>query len=457
MAEQVAPPSAPGVPSSAWRWLEVAAVAAYLLLATAYVLTIPYGQAPDEEQHLACVRSLAERGRLPALPNTELARQPGRIISDEAQQPPLYYLLMAPLWLAAGGQESWFYPLARAFSVLIGLAAILFTRGAVRTVLPDRPDVLALGTIFAGTFGTYNYVMATLNNEVLAVLVFALGLWFAAQALVADRPLVPLLWLGAMIGLALLVKLTATCLLAALLVVVWAIASRPGGARRWARALGLLAAAIGVALAIGGWWSVRNVLVYGQAAPRAHYRPNFWNFGEAFGLPELSVGYALVLAESAVRSVWGPEWLLRRHEVMATVLLVRILHVPARPHSPTPTILPLALLIAGIWGAVRLTRGYAGAGDGPSAPLWLLRAVGAAWLWLLLGLTSQTLFVDRHVSLFVGRYLPVVLPALGVVMGMGVAGWAAERHRLPVAVAVLLAQAGYGAWVLLAVAAKHAG
>ena len=159
-----------------------------------------------------------------------------------------------------------------------------------------------------------------------------------------------------------------------------------------------------------------------------------------------------------MRAIWTPDWLLRRSEVCATVWVARLIGMKVGWASPVPTLIPLALLAVGVWGVVRLLRRETREQeDRARHELWLLRAVLAGWAWLLLGLINQTLFVDRHMSLFVGRYLPVVLPSLGIVMGMGVSELLPDRVRPPAAIIVLVATVGYGVRVLLAVAAAHGG
>src|SRR5262249_51047141 len=73
-------------------------VALYLALATLYSVSIPLGEGPDEPGHAAYAFFLARAGRLPVqrydLRQTDV---PG-----EGHQPPLAYVLAAPLalWLA---------------------------------------------------------------------------------------------------------------------------------------------------------------------------------------------------------------------------------------------------------------------------------------------------------------------------------------------------------------------
>src|SRR5262245_25182303 len=76
------------------RGVVAAILAAYLALAVAYNRATPVGVSPDELGHAEYIRYLVAHHRLPVFGGPGLAY--------EAHQPPLYYLLAAPIWAAAG-------------------------------------------------------------------------------------------------------------------------------------------------------------------------------------------------------------------------------------------------------------------------------------------------------------------------------------------------------------------
>ncbi len=65
----------------------------FLALGTVYNLATPVFEAPDEVWHLAYIRYVAQRADLPV----QDARQGEELARQEASQPPLYYVLAAPL------------------------------------------------------------------------------------------------------------------------------------------------------------------------------------------------------------------------------------------------------------------------------------------------------------------------------------------------------------------------
>jgi hypothetical protein len=208
--------------------LQAAGIAWYAMLAVGYCVLIPPGGGPDEYEHVEYVRSLAERWQLPALPGSALAAQPGRIQTSEAQHPPLYYLLMAPVYRLVG-RPMLFYLVARLLGVLVGLAGLLMTRAAVRMSFPDRPAVTAFTMVIASGLGTYIYVMATVNNEVAAAAVVCAGWWVLAWGLHTRRATATVLLLGVLLGLAMLIKLTASVLIVVVGIAAVALSARQDG------------------------------------------------------------------------------------------------------------------------------------------------------------------------------------------------------------------------------------
>lgn len=73
------------------RLLPVLVVAVHLVFGIAYQWTVPIFEGPDEPSHLHYVGFIASEGRLP-----RYGTEPD--VPGEGMQPPLYYLLMAPLF-----------------------------------------------------------------------------------------------------------------------------------------------------------------------------------------------------------------------------------------------------------------------------------------------------------------------------------------------------------------------
>src|SRR3989442_8404486 len=131
---------------------------AYLVVATLYAARVPPYNAPDEPAHANYVREIAGRGALPVLrpgdwdadllERLKAARFPAgsdvSAIRYESHQPPLYYLLLAPLARAtAGASERDQIVALRLGSAAIGLVALAAPYRAARTLIPcDRATAL---------------------------------------------------------------------------------------------------------------------------------------------------------------------------------------------------------------------------------------------------------------------------------------------------------------------------
>ena len=72
-------------------------------------------------------------------------------------------------------------------------------------------------------------------------------------------------------------------------------------------------------------------------------------------------------------------------------------------------------------------------------------------VWTILGLQYQTLLVDGSLTLFVGRYAPVVLPPLGLLLAMGLERLIPARVRRGAVVVILAGLLAYNLSVMHAV------
>ena len=116
----------------------------YFVLASLYAIYTPAWQAPDEPAHYNYVRYLAENGRFPVLQQGDYVQTfldritavlpPDMSIAGiryESHQPPLYYVLAAPVYLIFSHvQGPWATPAPgllplRLFSVLQGAGLVL--------------------------------------------------------------------------------------------------------------------------------------------------------------------------------------------------------------------------------------------------------------------------------------------------------------------------------------------
>ena len=173
----------------------------YLFIGFQYAALTPRWQVPDEPAHYNYIRYIVENKSLPTLDPGEYQQGylaelttkkfppelPIDSLQYESWQPPLYYLLAAPIYLLFNGA---LLPL-RLFSLLLGAGVIVFTFLAVREAVSVRAiqvraiqvraiHELPLPLIAAGFVAfipQHIAMLAGINNDSLSELIIALGLW----------------------------------------------------------------------------------------------------------------------------------------------------------------------------------------------------------------------------------------------------------------------------------------
>jgi 4-amino-4-deoxy-L-arabinose transferase-like glycosyltransferase len=332
-------------------------LSAYLVLAGLYAWVTPDWQAPDEPAHVNYVRQLAD-GQWPVMAagDYDQAYQSMVIGSEfdpafsvlpfsyEDYQPPLYYLLLTPVyWLSSG----WLFAL-RLVSVMLGAGVVALTYGIGRLSFPTRPWLALTATAVVAFLPQHLAILGSVNNDALAWLLVAGGLFVLTRLTVRDSaeslPRRDGLTLALLLGLAFLTKVTAYLL--APVVAVWLLWRFWG---RWPQLLTTSAWLFGAALALGSLWWGRNVLLYpgpdvlGTLAHDAVVtgQPTTAEWVSQFGLVEVLRRFAV----TTFRSFWGqvgwmaaplPGWAYRPI-LLATLaaavgLLVRVR--PSRQHRP---------------------------------------------------------------------------------------------------------------------------
>ncbi len=251
-----------------------AIVGLYLGLGWRYATQTPDWQIPDEPAHYNYIRQIAEDGKIPVIQAgdwdtdyqnllTGTGFNPAHLselnrIQYEDHQPPLYYLLAAPLYAASDGNLT----TLRLFSVLIGLGVVLSAFAVIYLLFPESPW-LALSTAAFIAFLPQNLAfLSGVNNDPLAE--WMVGITLLAVVFYLKKPHVTprdALLLGLLVGIALLTKVTIYFLAGIAGIAVLLRGRREG----WPRAFwGQQAAYFLIpALLLGGLWWVRNLSVYG--------------------------------------------------------------------------------------------------------------------------------------------------------------------------------------------------
>lgn len=261
----------------------------YALLAFIYSLIVPLGEGPDEAPHFTVVRYIVQYGRLPSTEE-----------EHEAFQPPLYYLLGAGLtfWADYEGyvikanadyslepgapknlllhDQTEAFPyrgpalawhVLRLFSILCGGVTIWATYRLGLAVFPERPALAVAMAALNAFIPEFLFMSSLVNNDNLAAALAALLLWQIARLVRGREDGVTLASLGVLLGLGILAKVSVAIAALpaglALVYAAWRREKRAGPAIRRAVLWGLLV--VGLALAISGWWFVRNQLLFGDA------------------------------------------------------------------------------------------------------------------------------------------------------------------------------------------------
>lgn len=244
-------------------------LAAYLAIGGLYAALTPAWQAPDEPAHYNYIKALVETGRFPVLVQgcydqaylAEIisSRFPPHLsvagICYEYHQPPLYYLLAAPIFAVSYGSLL----AARLVSVLWGGVLLWLTYRLAQTIFPDRPFLSLGATAFVAFVPMHTAMLASANNDALAeVLLTALLLLLARHLLRAEAPARrDLAFAGLILGLGLVTKTTVYIGLPLVAVALWLRERNPVA---WLKQAGLVYAP---ALAVALPWYLRNALVYG--------------------------------------------------------------------------------------------------------------------------------------------------------------------------------------------------
>jgi hypothetical protein len=261
-------------------------VVAYMGLVLAFGLG-PIFEGPDEISHYQYIRTIKLTHSLPD-PYTD----PG----GENHQAPLYYLLMTPTSMLlgdsdfpvfserlnpyigaafripgndnknqflhtraeafpySGSQTALAIHLLRLCSLAMGLATLASCYATFRLLWPERPDLRLMALGFAAFMPQFTYLSSVVSNDNLLFLLSSVSLLLLVRQQVFGPSWKWALLLGAVLGAALLTKLSADFL--AIPVGVSLLLDR----RAWRYVPVILL----LVVAIAGWWYLRNLILYGD-------------------------------------------------------------------------------------------------------------------------------------------------------------------------------------------------
>ncbi len=218
-----------------------------LILTANFLVTVAYGvvnplfEAPDEQFHYYTAQRIVETGQLPFVPPGEIDDE---WISQEAAQPPLYYLLsaalLAPIDTRNARDEIWpnKYPamgeagalnnrnifihtlseawpwqgyamaahLLRGLSALLGVGTLWCIFSSGRLLWPDDPFRPLLATGLVAFLPQFNFLFASISNDPSIIFLCAAAIWMLIRLWSEGATRGRMLLLGITIGLAMLSK-----------------------------------------------------------------------------------------------------------------------------------------------------------------------------------------------------------------------------------------------------------
>jgi hypothetical protein len=153
-------------------------------LTAALIGRVPYGSTPDEIEHLRFVRYVAQNRALPYFERNvpesdDPAVRGGNGPGFEYHQPPLYYVVSAPL-ISLVPPDAQFY-ITRFVSLLCGVLTLVLLWRSMRALWPNDPLLAALATGFAALWPLHQSVGAMTNNDAMAGLAAAAVFHHIAQ------------------------------------------------------------------------------------------------------------------------------------------------------------------------------------------------------------------------------------------------------------------------------------
>ncbi len=309
-------------------------IALYVVMGALYAIRTPPWQAPDEPAHFNYIAYLATERSFPVLqegdyPHQYLeeikaARFPSTMsiaaLRYESHQPPLYYLLAAPVYLLTSsmGLDSQVLAL-RLFSVVLGAIGLWVLHQMALELSSDHAEdarnnaafAAAIATAFVAVLPMHVAMTAAINNDVLGELVLWCILWHALRAIRRGLDSRSAWAMGLLLGIALLTKTTIYLTVAGVLALLaWlALPEQPDETTALRIRSGYLVRVVLVGLALAGPWFLRNALVYGNLDILAWQRHDAVVVGQLRTHDLLarlgSWQFALHFMRTTFRSFWG--------------------------------------------------------------------------------------------------------------------------------------------------------
>ncbi len=431
----------------------------YFIVGGLFAIKTPAWQAPDEPAHYNYILQVASNGCCPKIEPGDwdsvyldqlkaakfaphlLAKLP--TVQYEDHQPPLYYLLEAPVFTLTNGSLI----ALRLLSLVMGAGIVLCAYGLVRVFLPEKPQV-ALGTAALVAFLPQHLAgLASVSNDALSNLLIAATL-LGTVLYLKGEPSIKEWHLGLLVGLGLLTKVSTLFLIGFVplaIVVRWWMDYEPQVTGNTLRAMAkqvlpLLAAFFIPAIVLGGIWWIHSIQTYGFPdlfGLRQHDKVVTGQPRTAELIAQIGfVGYLRTALQTTFNSFWGqfgwmgvpmPNWiymvLLALMAVAGSGLVINAQNADAREgHRPSLTDANEIVTRRVIWTFIQL----------------------AILLAVLEYIYYNTVFLQ-----FQGRYMFTGLIPFALVIVLGIDAWRVWLSRRLTVLSPLLTVVPFALFALL--------
>ena len=265
----------------------------FFLIGLMYLYASPHFESPDSSHHVGVIKWIADHGgSLPVM-----TPEHDHLHDHEAGQPPLYYLLTLPIWLAAdttdfddfynpnplaiaghparlGNRNKIFYEqphppnlsgvslalyAVRLLTLCMSTVSVFAVFQAARTIRPYSTGFALLTTTFVAFNPQFLFISTSVSNDCLVTMLTSLTLWQLLEMLRDGFSVRRSLLLAVLVSLATLSKLSGlTMVLVVAGAGVWLAIIR-----RDLKSLVTLAGSMLLAwLLIASWWFWRNLALY---------------------------------------------------------------------------------------------------------------------------------------------------------------------------------------------------
>ena len=390
----------------------------------------------DEEQHLDYIRSLAEEGTVPVASRTPLSPQiieslfrshrwstfhwptpPSNDPADlglegysyEGFQPPLYYVLMAPIFrLLPGGVLASLFAL-RLVAVALSLVTVWITWRIASDIFSGNALLSLLPPLILVLLPERTMAASRVNNDVLLEPIAAAFFWVAVRVLLHGFTVRRSLALGLFLGLGFLTKTSMAILVLALPCILWFRRHDPGLMTK-------TLAAVAPATALGAPLILRNLRLYGDWSGFAGFRVM-----ANFAGPQRSLSALVTAAQNLFGNFWVVWW--------------QGAEVGSWPGLTLARLLLAALCLAsavGLWRSARTPSGSVVREPLPilGLALVLVFGCGLAVLWAYFG---------GEVPVIQGRFLLPVMAPIVLLLGYGLWQAPGRAISIPLLLGLLIA------------------